>query len=286
MTREEIIKLASTITKESRFVDFKSELDTTSALSWCDIAKDLVAMANSGGGIIVFGVNDNGSYSNFDKNVILTLDPALISEKVSKFLDVDFIDFEQIEINRGSKKFAGIYVGAVSVPYVFSTNGVQYRDGKKHKHVFAEGTIYFRRGAKSRPGNTEYLKRSFESALEQVRKEWFKGVRKLTSLGVDEIATVEVKELKNTSAILKGMIKLSEKGVPVKFTNEKIIELKKLYPLEYAEVVRECKNKKKVTQIELQAYIDSCKENTELSVNWGLIGRHLEIPVNIWNKHY
>lgn len=130
MTKEEAIKLAGHAVKENKFVDFKSEFDPTSALSWCEIVKDLVAMANTGGGVIVFGVNDDASYSTFDRKLVLGLDPAQISEKVSRYLDTDFTEFEQFEVNRGRKKLACIYVSPTSLPYVFSKNGVQYLEEK------------------------------------------------------------------------------------------------------------------------------------------------------------
>ncbi len=285
MTKDGIIRLAENSDKENKFVDFKSELDTTSALAWCEVAKDLIAMANSGGGILVFGVNDDGTHSRFNSNIILTLDPTLISEKISRYLDVDFTEFEQIEIQRKRKRVASIYVSPASVPYVFSKNGVQFNDGKKFRVVFAEGTIYFRRGANSRPGNTEYIRKSFDAALEQVRKEWFKGVRQISGLGVDEVANIEVKEFKSTPTALRGKIKLSDKGVPVKFTSENVKELNKLFPLPYADVIKECRKKKKIPQRELQNYIESCKQDDELAINWGSIGRNLEIPATIPDRY-
>lgn len=80
---------------------------------------------------------------------------------------------------------------------------------------------------------------------------------------------------------LRGMVKLSEKGVPVKFSNENVQELNKLFPFTYAELLVECKKKKKVPQKELQKYIESCKQDNELAINWGLIARNLEIPATI-----
>ena len=41
---------------EQDWIDFKRQFDITSQADWCEIVKDIVAMANSGGGFIVIGL--------------------------------------------------------------------------------------------------------------------------------------------------------------------------------------------------------------------------------------
>ena len=41
---------------ESRSVDFKESFDPNSGRDWVELVKDIAAMANSGGGHVVFGV--------------------------------------------------------------------------------------------------------------------------------------------------------------------------------------------------------------------------------------
>jgi hypothetical protein len=38
---------------ETQSVDFKRQFDPSSSAEWCELTKDLVAMANSGGGVIL-----------------------------------------------------------------------------------------------------------------------------------------------------------------------------------------------------------------------------------------
>jgi predicted HTH transcriptional regulator len=45
---------------ESRSIDFKSTFNPDSAADWCELIKDIVAIANSGGGSILVGVDDEG----------------------------------------------------------------------------------------------------------------------------------------------------------------------------------------------------------------------------------
>ena len=49
--------------RESKLIDFKSAFDPESTGDWCELVKDIVAMANSGGGAIVIGLDNSGSPS-------------------------------------------------------------------------------------------------------------------------------------------------------------------------------------------------------------------------------
>lgn len=72
---DELIKKALSATQEADDIEFKSAIDVNSKKDWVDIIKDIVALANSGGGVIVFGVDDHGFPSNFDTTEILKYDP-------------------------------------------------------------------------------------------------------------------------------------------------------------------------------------------------------------------
>jgi len=63
------------IDKESADLDFKSGFDPAAAQDWCELVKDIVAMANSGGGLVVFGVNDDGTPAKGDLKPLLAVDP-------------------------------------------------------------------------------------------------------------------------------------------------------------------------------------------------------------------
>ena len=40
----------------------QASFDPAATQDWCEVVKDIVAMANSGGGYVVFGVNDDGNF--------------------------------------------------------------------------------------------------------------------------------------------------------------------------------------------------------------------------------
>jgi predicted HTH transcriptional regulator len=51
---------------EASDVDFKASFDPEMAADWVELIKDVVAMANSGGGTIIIGIEDGGQPSGYD----------------------------------------------------------------------------------------------------------------------------------------------------------------------------------------------------------------------------
>src|SRR2546429_6392020 len=96
--------------KESAEVDFKESLDFSLPKDRCEIVKDIVAMANSGGGHLLIGVKDDGTLSQFDVTSVLNLDPAKITHQVRKYTEQQFSEFEIYEARRNGQKIAIITV--------------------------------------------------------------------------------------------------------------------------------------------------------------------------------
>jgi len=71
--------------RETRNIEFKEAFDPNSSQDWCELIKDIVAIANSGGGIILFGVDSVGKVSGTSVQPIARLDPADVSNKISKY---------------------------------------------------------------------------------------------------------------------------------------------------------------------------------------------------------
>jgi predicted HTH transcriptional regulator len=76
-----LLERAITAQKESKHVDFKAEFDPNSRHDWCEIIKDIVAMANSGGGAILIGLKDDGKPSNFDTRTLFNSSLAILSRQ-------------------------------------------------------------------------------------------------------------------------------------------------------------------------------------------------------------
>jgi len=168
--------------RESKHLDFKEKFDPKSSKDWCEIIKDIVAMANSGGGMIVIGVKNDGSPSQENIFAILNnLDPAHITDKIAKYTGEQFDNFSIQEANRNGYKIVVLQIGYATIPLVFIQPGTYDVGDGKQKAAFSQGSIYFRHGAKSEPGNSKDLRESVERELDRIKKSWLGNIRKVVS---------------------------------------------------------------------------------------------------------
>jgi hypothetical protein len=175
----DFIEKALNAKRESKHVEFKETFDPNSAQEWCEIVKDLVAIANSGGGIILFGVDNLGRPCGSPTELITNLDPADVANKVSKYTGAVDLEFEIREMKKGKTVLVAFVIHAVSIPIVFRKPGTYDIGGGKQRTAFSVGTVYFRHGAKSEPGTSDDIRRVIERQLELIRKSWIKGMRKV-----------------------------------------------------------------------------------------------------------
>lgn len=209
---DRLFKKAQEARRESKFVDFKSELDFAAPGDWCEVIKDVVAMANSGGGVIVIGADNSGKSTGSDCSVVLAIDPAKITDQIHRYTEVHFGDFDVREIKKGMSVLAAIVVGSAPIPMVFHKPG-QYpnpADPKKQITAFGQGTVYFRHGAKSETGTTEDIRQAIDRRLGEIRKEWIGGVRKVVQAPPGSVVQVSPK--------LSGGV--SPEGLPVRITTD------------------------------------------------------------------
>ncbi len=188
--RKTLVERAENAARESRYIDFKSKFDLTSGGDWCEVIKDIVAMANSGGGIIVFGVADDGSNCEFDGTALLAFDTADIANRMARYTGNQTVDVEVVEIKRGEQSRPAIVVSNTDVPMIFSKPGTYDIGGGRQKTAFAQGTLYFRHGSKSEPGNRDDLASWRDREISKVRKNWLGGIRKVVEAAPGDTVTV------------------------------------------------------------------------------------------------
>lgn len=146
---EETIRKTLNAKRESKHVEFKSIFDPPSAQDWCELVKDIVAIANTGGGGILFGVDNVGRPCGFDVAPVLQIDSATITDKIARYTGVQISDFEMLEVEKLGYRLALLVISPVDIPLVFTQPGTYPISGGKQQSAFSRGTVYFRHGAKS-----------------------------------------------------------------------------------------------------------------------------------------
>lgn len=193
---------------ESATVDFKSCFDPTSKQDWCELNKDIVAMANSGGGLIVVGVEDDGSPSDWDLAPLLSVDPAGVTNRIHSYTEQHFAAFEVFSGQRRGHAVGVIKVGCSRIPIVFTVHGGYAVPGGQ-KAAFVKGSVYFRHGAKSEPGTSEDLRGALERELEHVKGFWLDGIGKVMAAPAG-----------STVQIVQHAVTHDPEAIPVRLTTD------------------------------------------------------------------
>ncbi len=173
------LSTALVATCESDKLDFKRAFDPGSVAEWLELIKDIVAFANSGGGIVTIGADDDGTPVQAALMNVLAIDPADVTNKIYKYTDRHFHNFEFRRCQKDGADICAVLVGPVEVPLVFTHPGTYAVDMAKQKTAFSAGTVYCRHGAKSEPGNSDDLRTFIEKRLEAIKRSWLDGIAKV-----------------------------------------------------------------------------------------------------------
>lgn len=196
------------VESECAVVDFKSCFDPTSKQDWCELIKDIVAMANSGGGLIVVGVQDDGTPSEQDPGPLLSVDPADVTNRIHSYTDQHFASFSLTSAQRHGKPVVVIKVEETRIPIVFTAHGGYAVPGGQ-KAAFVKGSVYFRHGAKSEPGTSDDLRGALERELERVKGFWLDGIGQVMAAPTD-----------STVQIVQHAVTHGPDAVPVRLAND------------------------------------------------------------------
>jgi hypothetical protein len=160
---------AETATRSSKRVALRDSVD------YVELVRDVAAMANSGGGVII----------------VEGVDEELVHETLERYVEPEFEGFSVERVTRG----AAVVVEGTPTPLVFSRSG-RYRDAEGVEHVaFARGGLYFRHGAKSEPATGEDVRDFIRRQLDATRTQWLANIRQVMHAPDGaEVAVVETAE--------------------------------------------------------------------------------------------
>ncbi|MBW0094282.1 ATP-binding protein, partial [Pseudonocardia sp. KRD-184] len=69
---------------EHNHLDFKREFDQSDS-QWLDFVKHAVALANTGGGVLVLGVSDDGTRTGLAESLLQVFDPTKVASRITKY---------------------------------------------------------------------------------------------------------------------------------------------------------------------------------------------------------
>jgi len=143
MTSERLLKRAAEATRSSKRVQLHASADAT------EIARDISAMANSGGGVVV---------------VAGVVEEERLHEELERRVEPEFDGFEAHPVVRSGTPATAIVVeAAVGMPLVFVD----------------DGELYFRRGGRSSRAHGNDVRDFILRQLNATRRQWIANIRQV-----------------------------------------------------------------------------------------------------------
>jgi hypothetical protein len=167
--------------RSSKRVELDEGFDPQSPGVWLELVRDVAAMANSGGGVVVL-----------DGDV----EEEQLHGELARYAEPEFESFEVRDIKRAGRPATAIVVEAVAnTPLVFTRTG-RYRNADGDEHVaFARGGLYFRHGAKSEPATGADVRDFIKRQLDATRSQWLANIRQVMHAPDGaEVAVIETAE--------------------------------------------------------------------------------------------
>jgi hypothetical protein len=167
--------------RSSKRVELDEGFDPKMPGVWLELVRDVAAMANSGGGVVVL-----------DGDV----EEEQLHEELARYAEPEFEAFEVRDIKRAGRSATAIVVeGVANTPLVFIRTG-RYRSADGGEHVaFARGGLYFRHGAKSEPATGADVRDFIKRQLDATRSQWLANIRQVMHAPDGaEVAVIETAE--------------------------------------------------------------------------------------------
>jgi hypothetical protein len=167
------LRRAAEASRSSKRVALRESLD------YVELVRDIAAMANSGGGVIVL-------------DGVAAVDEELLHQQLARYAEPEFESFTVEPLSRQGRLATAVVVDEVrNAPLVFTRTG---RVSGEHV-AFVRGGLYFRHGAKSEPATGADVRDFIRRQLDATRSQWLANIRQVM-LAPDgaEVAVVETAE--------------------------------------------------------------------------------------------
>lgn len=159
------------MTPEGKGQDYKSAFDVADPSAKLKLVKDLVAMANSGGGIIFVGRSETQT-PGVDPSLTEDLDSARMADYADKYVAPASLDLSHgIEELDNGNVVINLQVEEANYPMVMSRQGTWSGfEPKKDKPLFHKGDIWVRHSSKTEKASHEDIRHWIDSAVQAERE--------------------------------------------------------------------------------------------------------------------
>ena len=168
---------------ESKLKDYKIAFAPNDAKARVDLVKNLVAMANAGGGQIIFGRNETET-PGLDDATCTALDSARLDDFVRKYIVPAPMEISHdIQVMDNGRFVLTLTVAAARYPIVMARKGDwKGMDSRKDSSIFLKGDIWTRHSSKTERVHFEDLRQWVERAKRDERERILSRITHLANL--------------------------------------------------------------------------------------------------------
>jgi len=167
----------------------------------------MFALANSGGGILVFGLDETGKPSGEVEDLI-DLDPSVVADRIYAYTNQHFGQLEILVGEKTGHSIVAVWLGRPEAPLVAVRPGMYPTTPGKQERAFSVGVAYFRHSAKSEPGTTDDLRLFIDSSVAAARDTLLSGVTKVFQAPVGSQFVIASSD--EDSAAVPGRLRLTD----------------------------------------------------------------------------
>jgi hypothetical protein len=168
---------------ESSHQDYKLTFDSEDSEAKLNLVKDVIAMANAGGGEIIFGRNDTEIFG-IETEIAKSLDSAKVADLADRFAKPASlsISHEDLPLENG-RVLHTVRVAAAEYPIVMADIGnYSHKSSGKNQHVFQKGDIWTRHSSKTERVTYDDIRGWIEGAKRAEREAMLSRITKVIDI--------------------------------------------------------------------------------------------------------
>ena len=195
---------------ELKSVEFKADFDG-STRAWLQLIVEGVALANSGGGVLIYGVSDDGQRVGSPGAVESDLDSASINNRLRQYSPQSTFRCATQAFSYYRRTFVAVGFASSDGIIVFDKDG-NFEEAGKTRVAFRSGPVYIRRTGQKAPATQAEVTELVRRLSEAQAAEFLTRVQQVTQLpaGVSLVALPAGNG--HGGLLLTG----SEEGIPVR----------------------------------------------------------------------
>jgi hypothetical protein len=123
-----------------------------------ELLRDVAALSNSGGGVLLVGVDRTGQPTGWDPGALLRAGANALVDELATYVGERVEGVKMAPARKGTARLAALEVSARhGSPLLFETAGSYVDEDGQARELFGRGTVWFRHGGKSEPARARDL---------------------------------------------------------------------------------------------------------------------------------